>query len=379
MKKMFFLIQMICYYLLAVGQGVDFQNLTYNEALAKAKINEKMVLVDCYTSWCGPCKQMVAKEFPRKEMGDYINPKFVSIKIDMEKGEGIELRKRFDVNSYPTFLFLSSEGEILYRMVGYREANQFISELKKGISGGGRLEILTRRYKQGERTADFMNEYLWVLGENSMNTLQDQILIEFLKGKEEILLTDSVLCSIFRRYIKSPKNEVFLYVYDHKNVFIQKYGKSFGRFLESCWEEYPNSFLRREGKQVVGIEEEKMKAYISLMKKHKVSGREFVETKYGLIAATTNENWKKTLKWSKKYVDFERVEHKILINACRGMEEGLRGKIERQELFKVIEKHIDVLTEEAKKDTRRTYEVNGEKMSPTEFYKMLFIELRDKL
>ena len=72
-----------------------------------------MVLVDCYTSWCGPCKIMASKILPQKEVGDFLNERFVCVKYDMEKGEGPEIAKKYGVEAYPTFLLLRADGTLL--------------------------------------------------------------------------------------------------------------------------------------------------------------------------------------------------------------------------------------------------------------------------
>ena len=66
-------------------EGVKFEELTFKEALAKAKAENKLVFMDCYTSWCAPCKRMLNTVFVTKEAGDFFNPRFVSVKYDMEK------------------------------------------------------------------------------------------------------------------------------------------------------------------------------------------------------------------------------------------------------------------------------------------------------
>ena len=78
-----------------------------------AKQENKLVFMDCYTSWCGPCKMMTSKVFPQKIMGDYFNPRYVCVKFDMEKGEGVDLKTKYDVKAFPTFLCLDSEGNVL--------------------------------------------------------------------------------------------------------------------------------------------------------------------------------------------------------------------------------------------------------------------------
>ena len=85
------------------SQGVDFKSVSLKEALEQAKTQGKMVFVDCYTTWCGPCKYMTSNVFPQEAVGDYFNPNFVCLKIDMEKGEGPELVKRYGIRAFPTF------------------------------------------------------------------------------------------------------------------------------------------------------------------------------------------------------------------------------------------------------------------------------------
>ena len=92
---------------LSLSAQINFREGGFAEALEAAKSENKLVFMDCYTSWCGPCKLMASKEFVQEKAGEYFNPRFVSVKIDMEKGEGVELRKRYDVNAYPTLLVLN--------------------------------------------------------------------------------------------------------------------------------------------------------------------------------------------------------------------------------------------------------------------------------
>lgn len=113
--------------------GIMFETGTLNEALEKAKRENKALFVDCYTSWCGPCQMMSKRVFPQKQVGDFINSSFVSIKINMEKGEGVELAKRWKISSYPTYLILNAQGEIVYSSKGYITAEAFIKRMEEGL------------------------------------------------------------------------------------------------------------------------------------------------------------------------------------------------------------------------------------------------------
>lgn len=377
MKRILFLALFMGIALLGMSQeGVVFEDLGFNEALAKAKVEHKMVFVDCYTSWCGPCKQMVAKEFPKRELGDYINPRFVSLKIDMEKGEGKELRKRFDVSLFPTFLFLSDEGEILYRTSGYRDAMAFVEEVKNGLTKG-ELRELTKRYEQGERSSEFIEQYLLVLKRNDMTNKRKQVAEEFLLGKEAELLTDIVTWRIFSENITSPESSIFQYVYVRNKEFVKKYGEGCNRLFEARWANYPDSFLKRTGKEVIGIDEEQMTAYVKLMKKYKVPTRKYIQTKYGLMGATGMKKWQEALMWIEKYVEMENVEEDVFLGACLGMTKGLQNEKERMQLYQVMQKRIKTLA--AVKDSRLTYQLDGERISPTEFFRRYYVSLCNEL
>ncbi len=114
-------------------QGIVFEHGSLQEALDKARKEKKAVFVDCFTSWCGPCKMMSNKVFPDKRAGDYFNPRFVSIKIDMEKGEGKALAAKWQVSAFPTYLILDDRGEVVYTTRGYIPAEELIKRMKEGL------------------------------------------------------------------------------------------------------------------------------------------------------------------------------------------------------------------------------------------------------
>jgi thioredoxin 1 len=99
-------------------QGVEFFNGSFRQALAKAKKENKMIMFDAYTTWCGPCKILKSKVFPDKELGTYINSKFISIGVDMEAGEGPALANMYPLEGYPTVFFLDANGKVKKKVLG---------------------------------------------------------------------------------------------------------------------------------------------------------------------------------------------------------------------------------------------------------------------
>ncbi|NOU59303.1 thioredoxin domain-containing protein [Marinifilum caeruleilacunae] len=145
------------------AQGIEFEHGTFAEALAKAKKENKMVFMDCYTTWCGPCKMLAKNIFPQKEVGDYFNAHFVNVKMDMEKGEGIELQKKYGVKAYPTLLFMDANGKVVHTKVGGADAAGLIEEAKIAGDPSRQIGALEKKYAEGNRDPKFVAQYVKAL------------------------------------------------------------------------------------------------------------------------------------------------------------------------------------------------------------------------
>ncbi len=89
------------------------------EAVFKhAKETEKLIFLDIYTDWCMPCKMMDENIFSDKKLGEYYNEQFISMKVNAEKGKGIDIANKYRVQAYPTLLFLDSKGKVIVTKMG---------------------------------------------------------------------------------------------------------------------------------------------------------------------------------------------------------------------------------------------------------------------
>ena len=79
--------------LLRAQEGVRFESLTFEEALQKAKEENRWIFLDAYTSWCGPSKEMAEQDFTLAKARVFFNSRFVNVKYDMKKAESPELAK----------------------------------------------------------------------------------------------------------------------------------------------------------------------------------------------------------------------------------------------------------------------------------------------
>lgn len=136
----------------------DFRHISFAEALQAAKSEKKLVFVDFYTTWCGPCKRMARDVFPQQALGEYMNSKFVCVKFDAEKEEA-ELVEKCGVDSYPTFIVFDTDGNEKARLIGSNSAAGFMTDLDMKIDPEKNPEKIKARYDAGERTAGLIKTY----------------------------------------------------------------------------------------------------------------------------------------------------------------------------------------------------------------------------
>src|SRR3954471_1974914 len=107
--------------------GINFTKSSWQEVLKKAKAEHKFIFVDCYATWCLPCKKMEKEVFTQKFVGDFMNANFISVRVQMDTTkldeeyikewypEAHELRQQYKVNVFPSYLFFNPEGKIVHR------------------------------------------------------------------------------------------------------------------------------------------------------------------------------------------------------------------------------------------------------------------------
>ena len=155
MKKYILLIFACIYaiHLNAQNAGINFlHGTTWAEAVAKAKAENKLIFIDFYTQWCGPCLNMAQTVFSLPTVGYYYNQTFINLKIDAEEGEGITLAKKYGVRSYPTYAFIDpATEEIVHRSSEPSDSRTVYSDRKRCKHSYQTLFLPARAIYQGEQ------------------------------------------------------------------------------------------------------------------------------------------------------------------------------------------------------------------------------------
>lgn len=141
------------------SKGIHFFHGTYPEALEEAKKQDKLIFIDFYTEWCGPCKSMVKYVFSQQPVGDVFNKHFVSVKVDAEDEDinGLQLAERFSIRAFPTYVVMDANDRMVTTNSGYINRDEFLAWADIAISGMNlekfsKLEDAIRAGARDERT-----------------------------------------------------------------------------------------------------------------------------------------------------------------------------------------------------------------------------------
>ncbi len=110
-----------------IDEGIKFFKGSWQEALDKSAKEDKLIFMDAYASWCGPCKIMAKYTFSDKRCGTFFNENFINFKMDMEKDpDGPRLSRKFNLEAYPTLYFIDKNEKLVHFAIGMHEVRDLL-------------------------------------------------------------------------------------------------------------------------------------------------------------------------------------------------------------------------------------------------------------
>lgn len=106
--------------------GLLFTKVPGTKLCIWQKKEGKPIFLDISASWCGPCKMLKSRTFPNEEVGAFYNSNFINVAVDGEKGEGVELARKYKIQGYPSLIYIDSNGQLIAQTAGYRNPKQLI-------------------------------------------------------------------------------------------------------------------------------------------------------------------------------------------------------------------------------------------------------------
>lgn len=177
MKRMIRIVSvLLCISTAAKAQEIAFEHESFASVCARAKAENKLVFIDFYTSWCGPCKHMAETVFKQDNVGQYFNSHFISCKLDAEKGEGKTLAAKYHVQIYPTYLFLDDKGSVFNKAIGSCADTVFLgiaAKARQEYTNPGSLPRLKAQYAAGKKDTALLRRYIEKLAENKIHSFEE--------------------------------------------------------------------------------------------------------------------------------------------------------------------------------------------------------------
>jgi thioredoxin-related protein len=253
MKGIFCLIILLPFLIEAQeDKGIKFEKgLSWEQVLAKAKAENKYLFVDCFATWCGPCKLMDKEVYPKKAVGDYMNTRYISVKVQVDTSKGDDqtvkswyrdahaIREAYKVSVLPSYLFFSPEGRLVHEFTGAIRDTDFIRLAANAINPDKQYYTLLENYRQGKKDFSIMPyliKYAVLLRDAGTTRIiaEDYLHNHLDRLEEEALYAKENLGFIAQfSYLLTSKDAVFTLLYRHPDRVndIMKGSRDFSGFL----------------------------------------------------------------------------------------------------------------------------------------------------
>lgn len=204
--------------------GIVFFEGSWNDALAMARQKRKVIFVDAYTTWCGPCKMMNRNTFPDNKVGALFNAQFINVKLDMERGEGIQFGNQYEVIAYPTLLFINHEGEVVHKVLGYRGPKELLQEAGAALRPENNLDLLSLAFEQGTTDRDTLRmlAMTWQSVEDRRAYEAGDRFFKTITKDKELLEEDN--WEAIQALTYDLQSREYQYLLDKQQAFIRRYG-----------------------------------------------------------------------------------------------------------------------------------------------------------
>jgi thioredoxin-related protein len=198
----------------AQENGIQFEHdLTWQQVFAKAKGEGKYIFVDCFASWCAPCKEMDKTVYLNDTITEYMNARFISVKVQMDtsKADNAQmqnwyetahnLQQQYQVTAYPSYLFFSPDGAIVHRGLGYKTVAEFLALAKNAMNPKKAFYSLLEAYRRGIRDYASMQYLSTTCGEIGDRQLATSIAQDYI---------DNYLLTLSKEELYTGRNIEFM-------------------------------------------------------------------------------------------------------------------------------------------------------------------------
>ena len=329
MKKWQFLFSFffaLCFVTTSFGAGIEFYHGTWQDALKQAQEEGKIVFVDAYTTWCGPCKRMSRNVFTQAPVGDLFNENFVSIKVDMEKTNGREFGAKYPVSAYPTLFFLEPTGKIIKKVVGGKQVEQLVALGEDVIKNFDYSAAERKAYEDGDRS--FATVLGFIQGMNKSGKSSLKVANDFLLSEHG--MTDVEMSKFLFAAATEVDSKIFDKMLARKSKIIAVVGE------EAFIAKINNAASKTVDKAIKFEDKSLMKQACATVKKHNKAASKVFDSKAKMKLAVSEKNAKNYVKASKIVVKgLASMDEKVDF-AQQAMKDFPKDKLINEQLYSIL-------------------------------------------
>ena len=150
-----------------------------------------MMFVDVYATWCGPCKMMDQQVYTDPAVAEFMNARFVNVRLDGECDYGRQYVAEQRLEGYPTMYIFSDNGDRVSKVVGFTPAEELLASLSSTSEGYQKVKIFKAKYEQGTLESEAFAEYITVVREMGNLEEADKLADEYMEKVMDPKLSDN--------------------------------------------------------------------------------------------------------------------------------------------------------------------------------------------
>lgn len=194
-----------------------FRNISLTEAVTASANEHKNIMLMCYEDWCSHCEKMLDEVFTDTTVINYYEKNYICLKQDMSEDIGPQLRKRFYVTSFPTFVFLDQNNETIYQVVGEHTSADLIKVGKDALVEQNQLPYLAKRFENDPADSVSCYKYLQAMSRGRLPS--QKIADRYFQLHKNDLEFSLANWKIFNISVSDMESEVFQYMVEHRDEF----------------------------------------------------------------------------------------------------------------------------------------------------------------
>ena len=159
---------------ISIAQGNEINWMSLEDAVEAQNKEPRKIIMDMYTTWCGPCKLLDKNTFGNNDVATYINNNYYAVKFNAEGNTNVTFKEKvysnpnydaskrgrnsrhqlavfLGVNAYPTIIFLDENGGLIAPIKGYHNPNQLEIFLKLFASNKYKEVITKEQWEQYQK------------------------------------------------------------------------------------------------------------------------------------------------------------------------------------------------------------------------------------